>query len=96
MSIEDRVENIEEDLKEIEATVTEVKIYVTNHIPHQLDEVRADIAALTRKIKPLETSEIKSQGVHEFLNLGLKGVFLIAAVIWTTLQIFDKLNWFGI
>lgn len=95
MSIESRVEKIEENLVELEKGVAEVKTYVRNHIPHMINDVRSDINAMAKKIKPLETKELKVQGVHEFLNLGLKITGLIGVVIWTALQIFDKLNWFG-
>ena len=95
MSIESRVDKIEENLKEIETTVTEVKIQVMNHIPHMIVAVRMVVEELSKKIKPLKEKDLKSQGVHEFLNLGLKIVGLIGVVVWTTLQIFTNLNWFG-
>ena len=95
MSIEDRVEKIEADIKEIETTITEVKVQVINHIPHMIQDVRTDVAELSKKIRPLKEKDLKSQGVHEFLNLALKGFGLLAAIIWTFLRISDKLNWFG-
>lgn len=95
MSIDDRVGKIESNINELEKEVATVKAHVTNHLPHMIADVRTDIASLEKKIKPLETKNLKSQGVHEFLNLALKGVTLLAAVIWTGLQICDKMNWFG-
>ena len=89
MSIEDRVIKLEKDM----ATV---KAYVTNHLPHMIEDVQLDIKALSIKIKPLETKNIKSQGVNEFLNLALKVVGVVGGLTWTTAVIAEKFNWFGL
>ena len=95
MSMDSRFEKIEEDIKELDKDVATVKTHVTNHLPHMIADVRSDIDALSKKLIPLETKSLKSQGVNDFLNLSLKVAGLIGAAVWTILQIFDKLNWYG-
>jgi len=96
MSLEDRVGEIEKDLSDVKENLAEVKVQVTNHIPHILSEHGKKLDRLSDKIKPLETKTIKVQGVHEFLNISLKTIGVVGGLIWTAMLVAEKFHLLGL
>ena len=83
---------LKQEVDEIKKEVSNVTLHVTNHLPHMIQAVEASVKSLEGRLQPIETKNIKTQGVHEFLNISLKATGLILGIVWTVVLTVDKLK----
>lgn len=62
--------------------VAEIKLQVTNHIPHQIEAVQISVDVLTKKYEAVDA-------VKHFFTNSTQVVLTMAAAVWTIIQIYQ-------
>ncbi len=57
--IRDEVEDLREDLCKVQEAVASCQVQLTNHIPHQIGELRSQLAAIGKRLELHEEREEK-------------------------------------
>jgi len=64
--------------------LAEIKARVTNHLPHQIAEVKDMVAVVSRRQADMDA-------VARFISVCTKAVVIIVGLMWTGLQLFGKM-----
>lgn len=84
--------NHTKDIALTKKDIEEIKLNVTNHLPHKIDELRQEVQVIGNRIIPFETEELKRRGRNDLVKNGLTACVALAALTWTTIQILEFLS----
>lgn len=87
--VQEEFSSFQKDVAALKTDVCVISKQVSNHIPHQIEELKIVIQKLDNRILPFESSYLHYQGISEFLTHLLKFVMAVAGLTWTALQVYS-------
>ena len=71
--------------EEMKQDITEIKLQVTNHLPHQIAAVQDSVNNIAKKHESYDA-------IFRFISACFKAASAVAVVVWTAIQVIKTLN----
>lgn len=86
--VQDELSSIQKDLSALQTDIQIVSTYVSNHLPHQIEELKVVLQGFDGRIKPFEKGYLQYQGISGFMAHLVKFVVVVGGLIWTAIQVY--------
>jgi SMC interacting uncharacterized protein involved in chromosome segregation len=87
--VQEELSSFQKDVAALKTDVCVISKQVSNHIPHQIEELKIVLQKLDSRIIPFESNFLKYRGVSEFLTHVTKVSITLAGLTWSILRIYS-------